>query len=333
MPMHMYFGPQDLLRCRFAVSPLCQTHEAVRTLRRPGRHGYHLPWLRRIRGALAGLDLSELWALMPSPGYTPDFLGPPPESPCPSFEEELARLRATDPAAARVEMARSLATAPRSAGAPLARELLADPARAVRRLAEVTEKAWEALVAPDWPRLRELLEADIAFRSRQLATGGLERLFADLRPAMSWAEEGRLTVRTKGGVPPSQALDGRGLLLMPSVFVWPEVVSGFAPPWQPTVIYPVRGIGGLWQRPSPGAAGALVRLLGANRAAILGGLAEPASTTALARRHGLAPSSVSEHLAVLRAAGLLTARRQGRQVLYERTPLGMALAAGEPPAG
>ncbi|MFH8365507.1 DUF5937 family protein [Streptomyces sp. NPDC018031] len=327
MPLHMYFGPKDLLRCRFAVSPLGQTHEAVRMLRRPERHGYHLPWLRRIRDALRGLDLSELWALMPSPGYTPDFLGPPPEVPCPSFEDELARLRASDPQAARVELARSLATAPDAPGAPLVRAMLADPERAIRRLADVTERAWTALVAPDWPRLRDLLEADIAFRSRQLAGGGLERLFEDLRPAMTWAD-GRLTVRTTGNVPPFQRLDGRGLLLLPSAFVWPDVVSGFAPPWQPTVIYPVRGIGGLWQRSSPGAPDALIRLLGASRAAILSGLTEPASTTALAQRHGLAASSVSEHLSVLRGAGLLTARRQGRQVLYERTPLGVTLAAG-----
>ena len=41
---------------------------------------------------------------------------------------------------------------------------------------------------------------------------------------------------------------------------------------------------------------------------------------------GLAVSSVSAHLSVLRDAGLLTSRRYGHQVLYERTPLGSALA-------
>ncbi|ANB08655.1 hypothetical protein SAM40697_4698 [Streptomyces ambofaciens] len=38
--------------------------------------------------------------------------------------------------------------------------------------------------------------------------------------------------------------------------------------------------------------------------------------------------AVSAHLGVLREAGLLTARRHGRQVLYERTGLGDALTAG-----
>ncbi|MZE77244.1 ArsR family transcriptional regulator, partial [Streptomyces sp. SID5475] len=51
-------------------------------------------------------------------------------------------------------------------------------------------------------------------------------------------------------------------------------------------------------------------------------------TTGLARRLGLAPSSVSAHLSALRDAGLLTSHRYGHQVLYERTPLGIALAAG-----
>jgi DNA-binding transcriptional ArsR family regulator len=327
VPLDLHFGADDLLRIRFAVSPLCETHEAVRTLRRTDRHGYHLPWLRRMREALAGLDLSPLWLFMPSPppGYTPDFLGRPPAVPLAGFEEELALLRATDPAMARAEMAKSLACTPGAAQSPRGRAALDDPARAIQELADVTERAWHALLAPDWPRLRALLEAEIAYRSRQLAGGGLRRLFADLHPRLSWSGD-TLTVRTRTDFVQLQDLEGRGVLLLPSVFVWPDVVSGFDPPWQPTVIYPARGIGGLWNEPETGPA--LVRLLGANRAAVLASLDTPSSTSALAHRLGLAASSVSAHLSVLRDAGLLASRRHGHQVLYERTPLGMALAAG-----
>jgi DNA-binding transcriptional ArsR family regulator len=56
-------------------------------------------------------------------------------------------------------------------------------------------------------------------------------------------------------------------------------------------------------------------------------LAEPGSTTAPARRYGLSPSTVSEHLGALRDAGLVSAARGRHQVLYERTPPGIALAA------
>jgi DNA-binding transcriptional ArsR family regulator len=331
MALHMRFGSDDLLRCRFALSPLCETHEAVRTLHRPERHGYHLPWLRRMRSAVAGLDLRPLWLFMPQPGYTPDFLGRPPATPSPSFEDELALLRGTDPALAREEMARSLAFSPGATRSPLARELLADPAGAIRRLADLTEQAWRALLAPDWPRLRTLMESDIAYRSRRLAIGGLQELFADLHPKLVWAD-GTLTLRTRAAFPDEQRLDGQGVLMMPSIFVWPDPVSGFAAPWQPTVIYPARGMGGLWQTPQA-PSDALVRLVGRTRAAILGALDEPASTTALADRHGLALSSVSAHLSVLRDAGLLSSRRQGHQVLYERTALGIALAGAQGGAG
>ncbi|QPP06496.1 winged helix-turn-helix transcriptional regulator [Streptomyces bathyalis] len=332
MPLHLQFGTDDLLRCRFALSPLCETHEAVRTLRRTDRHSYHLPWLRRIHDAVAELDLTPLWLLMPrQAGYTPDFLGPPPTAAAGasavSFADELARVRAVDPGLAREEIARSLECTPGAAESPRGRAMLADPARAVRELADLTERAWEALLAPDWPRLRDLLEADIAYRARQLAEEGLEGLFADLRPGLTW-RDGTLSVRTKSRELMVQELRGRGVMLMPSAFIWPDVVSGFAPPWQPTVIYPARGVGGLWQRPTPDAVKALARLMGANRAAVLGELQEPASTTALASRLGLAPSSVSAHLTALRDAGLLTSRRVHHQVLYERTPLGIALLGG-----
>jgi DNA-binding transcriptional ArsR family regulator len=334
MPIHLRLGAEDLLRCRFAVSPLLETHEAIRALRRTDRHGYHQPWLRRMRAAARGLDLAPLWLFMPrrSPAYTPDFLGGPPETAYVSVEEGLARLRGTDPSLAHAEMTRSLATIPGAADSALGRELLADPAAAVGRLADLTERAWHALVEPYWPRLRDLLEAEIAFRARQLATGGLQRLFDDLHPGVTYAS-GLLSVRTRTDHCAERRLGGDGLLLMPSVFVWPDVVSGFRPPWQPTVIYPARGIGGLWSETGPRASEALTRLLGRGRAAVLAALDEPDTTSSLARRLGLAPSSVSTHLTTLRAAGLLTARRERHRVLYERTPLGIAVlgAADRPP--
>jgi hypothetical protein len=118
------------------------------------------------------------------------------------------------------------------------------------------------------------------------------------------------------------------------VFVWPDVISDFEPPSspggrptrQPTVIYPAHGVAGLWDEPGGTASEALTTLLGRGRATVLTALAQPATTTALAQRLGFAPSSVSAHLSVLRAAGLLVSTRHGHQVVYEQTPLGIALA-------
>ncbi|GAA0387402.1 ArsR/SmtB family transcription factor [Streptomyces luteireticuli] len=326
MPFHLHFGADDLLRCRFAVSPLWETQEAVRILLQPHRHSYYLPWLRRVRAAAARLDLAPLRLLTPRHGYAPDFLCPPPAGPLASFEDELARVRATDPGLARAELARSLAGTPGAGESARGRAMLADPAAAVTELTGLLERAWRELLLPEWPRLRSVLEADVAFRTRQLADGGLERLLAGLHPSLSWAD-GTLTVDHRADH--ERTLDGEGVLLVPSAFTWPKMIAGFDPPWQATLVYPARGIGALWSAPRPPSPDALVRLLGTNRAALLTGLDEPASTTALAHRHGLALSSVSAHLSVLRDAGLLTSRRHGRQVLYERTRLGGDLARSE----
>ncbi|MFF7443313.1 DUF5937 family protein [Streptomyces sp. NPDC008122] len=328
MPYHLRFGEADPLRIRFAVSPLWETHSAVRVLARPEKQGYHLPWMRRIAGAARELDLRPLHLLMPPRGHNPDFLYPPPLGPAASFEDEIAAVREIDPALARDDFARALAETPGAADTVEGRQLLADPAGAVERLAELLRAAWEALIAPEWPRLRALLEADVAYHSRRLAEGGLERLLGELHPAFDWASE-TATLRVDYPGEHDRPLEGQGLVLMPSVFTWPDVVSGFDPPWQPTVVYPARGIGGLWSEPRDRTPEALARLLGPVRADVLCALAEPMGTTALAHLLGRAPSSVSSHLAVLRDAGLLTSRRYGHQVLYERTPLGIALSQPE----
>jgi DNA-binding IclR family transcriptional regulator len=66
--------------------------------------------------------------------------------------------------------------------------------------------------------------------------------------------------------------------------------------------------------------------MGRTRAALLTALAAPASTTGLAARTGIPVSSVSEHLGVLRANGLVSTTRTGRFLVHHRTTLGLTLA-------
>jgi DNA-binding transcriptional ArsR family regulator len=73
--------------------------------------------------------------------------------------------------------------------------------------------------------------------------------------------------------------------------------------------------------------GSLHRLIGGSRARLLLTLEAPASTSQLARALGMPVGSVGDHLKVLHEAGLLTRARAGRSVLYQRTPVGDALAA------
>ncbi|WP_131741605.1 DUF5937 family protein, partial [Actinomadura roseirufa] len=191
-------------------------------------------------------------------------------------------------------------------------------------LAGALEAAWRALLAPDWPRLRAICERDVLHRAGRLTGGGWEAALRDLHPRVRWRAGGVELLRTRSGV--TVRLGGRGLLLIPSVFVWPAVAAHTDDPWPYGLIYPARGISALWESAPPAPPGALAGLLGRTRARVLLALDEPAGTTQLARSLGVAPGAVGDHLAVLRRAGLLGRARAGRAVLYHRTPLGEALA-------
>ena len=119
------------------------------------------------------------------------------------------------------------------------------------------------------------------------------------------------------------------------MFVWPHVAYGFDAPWPPALIYPPRRAAWprLWSREPTGAAGGgLARLLGPTRAAILTALDEPATTTQLVAALHLSVGGVGDHLAALRAAGVVgLGAGTGRSVLYTRTSVGDALVAASDP--
>jgi hypothetical protein len=311
------FGRDDLLRTRFAISPLFELQASVTAVRDPGAHSVHLPWVRAARERLAGFDYALLDTLVPTRGYTPDFFAPPPRTPLPDVAEELERVRTTDPAQVRRELGwRFGGDLP-----AVVRPLMDDVVRGVEALADEMAGYWDRAVAPWWDHVRGLLEADIRHRAGRLAEGGALELFAGLHGGVRWRSG---TLEVEAAADAEVVLGGRGLQLVPSVFVWPRTGAMFDPPWQPSVIYAPRGVGDLWTPTGEGPA-ALGELVGRGRARILTGLGTEASTTDLARRLALSAAGVSEHLGVLRRAGLVRSRREGRSVLYSRTAVGDAL--------
>lgn len=321
----------DLTRTRFAFSPLWEVTRSYFALKNPDRAAIHVPWLREAKPFLETLDLTPLAALLDSPHwYAPDFLTPPPSTPFPSFAEELATLRSSAAETVREEVRRTW-----NGEVPdIARPYLDRPEKALETLAELLTLYWRETLEPHWPRLRLILENDVASRARKLALGGAEALFADLNTSVRYLSD---TLEVQGGrgseydvqakdaqkavlevcKEPGEAIDvrpgGRGLLLVPSIFVWPNVVTIIAPPWQPAVVYSPRGAANAWLTDAPANEG-LARLLGESRARIFLSLAAPATTLELSRITHLATSSVSHHLSKLSSVGLVTAQRQGREV-------------------
>jgi DNA-binding transcriptional ArsR family regulator len=318
------FGHEDLVRTRFAISPLFDLAWSTDALRDPGQRSLHLPWVRAARERLRGFDYSLLDLLGTSwdAGYVPDFISPPPTTPLAEFDDEIARVRATP----HEQVAREVRWCFEGKPIPdVVQPLLDEPDRALDGLARVMTGYFERAIAPWWPAIRAALEADIVHRARRLTAGGAIEVFEDLHPQVQW-RDGALEVER----PYDQdvELGGRGLLLVPAAFAWPQIFALYDEPWQPSLVYTPRGIGALWAPQENADHDALQALLGRRRAEILATLTAPAATTDLAERLAASPAGVNEHLGVLRRAGLVRAARDGRRVLYERTAMGEALLRG-----
>lgn len=318
--LEIEFSAEDVARTRFAMSPLWEVVNSVRVLKGADPQGMHRRWAEQVRPLLAAarLDLAPLFDLVQVPTVAiPGFLVPSPTTPQPSLDVELATVRATPP-----ELLRTTSPGARPAVAAL-RE---NPGPGLERLTETVAAYWEVALAPYWPRILTLFEGDILHRAQHFAEGGARRLFADLGPQLRW-EAGTLRM-VHGFTSGPRRLAGRGLLLVPSAFVWPRIFTTLdSDTTQPTLRYPPRGIGTLWEQRPQERSDALAGVLGRTRALLLAELSAPASTTELSRRTGLSPGGVSQHLTALRAARLVSAHRTGRVVLYARTAVAEALVS------
>jgi len=322
--LKLAFSAHDMAQTRLAYSALGEVGLSLRTLKDASRHAVHLPWVRRVRAWLveSGPDLRLLSDLVPPADRTPDFVTPPPDTPTPRLDRELDRLRALPPAQVRADL--DAMTGPRT---PALAALYADPPAGLDRLAGQVTAYWDAAIAPHWPRMQALLEGDVLHRARRIAEGGADLVFRDLHPDVAWRPDTLFVSHRPYGH--TRTARGRGLLLVPSVFAWPRVFTQTAAPWQPTLIYPARGVAALWESGRGRTPGALAKVLGASRARLLTALDAPATTTDLARHTGMTTGGTSQHLTALRDAGLLTAHRDRRLVLYGRTALGDALVAAQ----
>ncbi|HEV7752863.1 MAG TPA: DUF5937 family protein [Baekduia sp.] len=331
-----HFGHEDLLRTRFAISPLMELSGSVEALRDPERFAIHAPWAAWAAPRITGLEWDLLDAVIPTNArFYPDFVSPPPREPQARLEAELCRVLETHPGQMAQEVQRAYPD-----GLPRAAQvLIEDPERGLARLVAQMRAWWAAVLAPKWDGILAMVEAEVAYRGRRLAAEGPSAAFADLHDTVVW-RDGAVEVRCR--TDNEVDLGGRGLLLVPAAFAWPDVWPMNDPPWQPAIVYAPRGLAELWAPPS-GDAAALDALLGTRRASVLAALDRPVSTQELSRRLSASPAGVSAHLGVLRAAGLVAGRREGRHVLYGRTRAGDTLlgaarrgqspgaGAGDPP--
>jgi DNA-binding transcriptional ArsR family regulator len=313
----------DLARVRFAHSPVAELVASLRVLHDPGRQHMYGGWLSAVQGRLSELRLDLLTALAPTGRYLPAFLLPPPTGPWGVLADQLDAVAATPPAAVRAELEKVRDGRPLPA---VLRPLYQDPVTHLPTVVQEMQRYWQVALQPVWERLRALSMADLAYRMEQFASGGLARVLKDLHPDIAFDRD-LLQIDKPHHCHHHFDLAGTGIVLVPCVFTWPTLSVDCCGVDQPVLVYPPRGVAELWREPSAEQSDPLAALVGRTRARLLAVLGLPRTTTQLAEQLDLSPAAVSQHLRILKETALVTARRRGRMVLYQRTAAATALLA------
>lgn len=339
--MRIHIGGQSSGRVRFTASPLAELTAMLHVLAEPGHHPQFAGWAGDVWAGLRP-ELAErlreaefLWR-----SSRADFLVP--ARPRPTLAEELDDVDRIDDetyvtaalittcgsnrvhfagpspiadATAR-ERALDLAQARGALQEAFAQRLLADPAAVRARVRHTLEQCAEAFFDAAWTGVAVQLATDLRLKNDLLKRQGIEAALASVSSAVTLTPDGNSIIVDKLQ-DNATAAHGTGVTFLPSVFGRPHLVAVHAPGWQPVLQYPVA-------EPSPSEPLSLETvtlrleaLAHPVRLRLLRTLARgPHTTGELAHAWELSPPEVSRHLAVLRRAGLLTARRQGRYVRY-----------------
>ena len=343
-------------RLRFAASPLAELTAMLHVLAEPAHHPRLAPWASEVWSGLPS-ELAErlreaefLWR-----SSRADFLVP--SRPRRTLAEELddidgiadetyvaAALTTTcgsnrvrfDPSpltdtAAR-DRALGLAQARGALQEAFAERLLADPSAVRARVRDTLERCAAAFFDTAWADVATRLTADLRLKTDLRDRQGVAAALASVSGSVALSPDGDRIVVDKLQDNATSAR-GTGLTFIPTVFGSPHLVVVHARGWRPVVQYPVAEPAPREPVPLATVTRRLEALAHPVRLRLLRTLARgPHTTGELAGAWGLTSPEVSRHLAALRRAGLLTARRQGRYVHYalnlpEMTTLGTDLLA------
>ena len=319
----LHLSPADVEKVRFAYSPMIEISASFRLLNYAPTLPTYRAWVEETQRRLEGHQLPFMAATILPKQYIVDFMTPTPTKPTSSFADEIERLRATPDAQIRRNIERVILM---GGSDPLQQVFLERPREALECLIDELRFYWQQALEPYWTQLATILEGDVLFRARRLATHGIDAMFSDLSAKVDY-HQGVLSIdkTVSDHLSASHKLDGSGIQLVPSVFMPCGGTWQVEPEYLPMLIYEVRGLG-LWTQKSNDAPDAALEItLGKSRARLLMALVEPAHTNDLAYRLGLTAGAVSQQLGKLTQAGLIESFRSGNKVYYQLSTRGEQL--------
>ncbi|ARF59528.1 transcriptional regulator [Streptomyces gilvosporeus] len=239
-----------------------------------------------------------------------------------TLQDGLDTVRATPPALVRSELAHVHASRP-APPPPWIRDLHRGDADAWHVFRRAQQAAFDTVLRPVWPLIQDLHQAEFTRHALTTAERGIAHALTSALPGSQLANG---IWELDSPVARTLTLQGRDLVLVPT-FHWTGHPLIADPPGGPVHLTYPAGTGLPPTPPGPGGDphDALSGVLGRTRTELLHRLADPHTTTQLARCLGVSNATASAHTAALRAAGLITTTRTGRSVLHEHTALGSLL--------
>ncbi|WP_194921873.1 hypothetical protein, partial [Catenulispora rubra] len=214
--IRIQLGADGLARSRFALSPVSET---VNLLLAAANGAIPAPLRPRLRETIATRRLDLLAALLNVDGgaghYIPDFLTPQP----PRYEgdtaEELHAVATTPTWRVAGELAVAVdGELAKTVGRALPRKLTeTDECETSELLAKELEQVWLHVLAPEWPRVRARMEADVDARLRVLGKHGFGAAIDTLDPKIDW-HDGSVRLHGRFEVDVCEP----ALVFLPSVF-------------------------------------------------------------------------------------------------------------------
>ncbi|UQX01688.1 DUF5937 family protein [Streptomyces sp. RerS4] len=344
-------------RIGFAPSPLAELCMALHALSQPTHHPELHSWTTATRASLDPcladrlLEADFMWRSSFSDVFMP-FAGVPGGTgrPAATLAEELDVLDRLDderfvmaalehcrlalynegggpsPLTDAGARAKALETAAARGPSPLrfSLRLLDDPGSVRVWLRRLLEDCDEAFFAETWRRVEPLQTADARHKTEVLRRKGLSAALKEVSSALS-VDEAHTTITAdkmvNGQTSATDPRVGAGLVFVPTSFGRPHLLVLHAPGWRPVVQYPLRSPEPA-SAPGSGSVELMQRRMEAlahpMRMMLCRSLARaPYTTSELATVLGISAPEVSRHLAVLKKAGLLHTRRQGRYAQHQ----------------
>jgi DNA-binding transcriptional ArsR family regulator len=323
--LRIHFTSDDLARTTIAARshPLWEVLLSLHLLQTQAGELVFGAWRRRTRRTTPAPVMRALCELAPPVGYSPDFLTPASENsglddlldavlstPRQQIQDQIALLATEQPP---TRWTRRLADADRGS---------------LRRLGGFVQAYFQGAIAPYWRSIDDQLALDRQLRTQQMSRDGIDQLLSNLHPGVRWNAP---TLEVLDFSDADVYLHGRGLELLPSYFCWGTPTKLRDDELPPVLVYPLAHVPGSLRvdaHADENGARPLAALLGRTRSTALAATTEGCTTSELARACDISLAAASQQASVLREAGLIQTRRNGRAVLHQISELGVRLLEG-----